>query len=150
MQITIFSRNRRSANWAPSAMRQQSAGAEVPYPPQRKLSRSPMCHPITFLFCVTTWLCFFFFFFFFLLFRVAPWHMEIPRLEVKSELQLPAYITTTATQDPSHVFNLHRNSRQHQILNPLNEARDRTHILMDTGLIRFCYATIGTPRYLCS
>ena len=30
-------------------------------------------------------------------------HMEIPRLEVESELQLLAYTTVTATPDPSHV-----------------------------------------------
>ena len=29
-----------------------------------------------------------------------PWHMEVPRLEVKSELQLPAYTTAAATGDP--------------------------------------------------
>ena len=28
-------------------------------------------------------------------------HMEVPRLGVQSELQLPAYTTATATQDPS-------------------------------------------------
>ena len=30
------------------------------------------------------------------------WHMEAPRLGVKSKLLLPAY--TTATQDPSHTY----------------------------------------------
>ena len=35
------------------------------------------------------------------------WHMDIPRLEVKSELQLLAYATATATPDPSHVCYLH-------------------------------------------
>ena len=35
----------------------------------------------------------------FLLFRATPmWHMEVPRLGVVSELQLPAYATVTATQ----------------------------------------------------
>ena len=34
-------------------------------------------------------------------------HMEIPRLEVKSELQLPAYTTATATWDPSCICDLH-------------------------------------------
>ena len=29
-----------------------------------------------------------------------PQHMEVPRLEAKSELQLPAYATATATPDP--------------------------------------------------
>ena len=40
-----------------------------------------------------------FFFFFFL----GPhlWHMEVPRLGVKLELQLPAYTTATASWDPS-------------------------------------------------
>ena len=28
-------------------------------------------------------------------------HMEVPRLEVELELQLPAYTTATATRDPS-------------------------------------------------
>ena len=30
-----------------------------------------------------------------------PQQMEVPRLETESELQLPAYITATATWDPS-------------------------------------------------
>ena len=33
-----------------------------------------------------------------------PEHMEVPRLWVKLELQLPAY--TTAMLDPSHICNL--------------------------------------------
>ena len=45
--------------------------------------------------------------FFSLLFRLRPWHMEVPRLGVESELQLPAYTTATATQDPSHIFDIH-------------------------------------------
>ena len=49
--------------------------------------------------------------------------MEVPRLGVKLELQLPAYTTATAMQDLSHVWNLHHSSGQHQILNPLSEAR---------------------------
>ena len=35
------------------------------------------------------------------------WHKEVPRLGVKSELQLLAYTTATAMQDPSHVCKLH-------------------------------------------
>ena len=31
-----------------------------------------------------------------------PQHMEVPRLAGESELQLPAYTTATAMQDPSH------------------------------------------------
>ena len=59
--------------------------------------------------------------------------MEVPRLGVESELQLPAYTTATAMQDLSRIFNLHHSSRQHQILNPLRKARDWTHILVDTS-----------------
>ena len=59
-------------------------------------------------------------------------HMEVPKAEVKSELQLPACITATASLDPSHVCDLHHSLWQRQILNPLSEARDGTHILMDT------------------
>ena len=63
--------------------------------------------------------------------------MEIPGLGVKSELQLPAYTTATATQDPSCICHLHHSSQQCQILNRLSRARDQTHILMDTR--RVCY-----------
>ena len=58
-------------------------------------------------------------------------HMEIPSLEVELEPQLPAYSTATATQDPSHICNVHHSLWQFQILNPLSKARDQTHILMD-------------------
>ena len=62
--------------------------------------------------------------------------MEAPRLGgVELELQLPAYTTATATPDLNHVCDLHHSSREHWILNPLNEARDRTHVLMDTSRI---------------
>ena len=62
----------------------------------------------------------------FLLFMVYPWHMEVPRLGVKSELQLQlqAYTTATATWNPSLICNLHHSSREGCILNPLSEARD--------------------------
>ena len=85
-------------------------------------------------------ICISFFFFFFFL-GLHLWHIEVPRLRVKSELQLLAYITDPATWDPSHVCNLHHSSRQH----PPSEARDRVPILMDTSLICFCCTTTGTP-----
>ena len=62
--------------------------------------------------------------------------MEVPRLGVQSELQLPAY--TTATQDWSSVCDLHCSPPQCQIYNPLSEARDQTHILMDTSGVCYC------------
>ena len=52
------------------------------------------------------------------------WPMEVPRLGIKLELQLPAYTTATVTWDPSHVLDLHCNSPQRRILDPLREARD--------------------------
>ena len=56
--------------------------------------------------------------------------MEIPRLAVESELQLSAYTTATAMQDPSHVCGLQHSSQQCWILSPLMEARDQIRILM--------------------
>ena len=82
---------------------------------------------------------FFVLFFFFLVFLGPyPQQMEVPRLGIKSELQLPAYTTATATWDPSRFCDLHHSSWQHWILNPLSEARNRTCILMDTSQIHFC------------
>ena len=50
--------------------------------------------------------------------------MEVPRLDVKLE------IGATAT-------GLYHSSQQRQSLNPLSEARDESHILMDTSQIHF-------------
>ena len=55
-----------------------------------------------------------------------PRHMEVPRLGgVKLELQLL-----------SRVLDLHHNSRQYSILNPLREARDQTRNLVVPSWIR--------------
>ena len=59
--------------------------------------------------------------------------MEVPRLGVKSELQLQAY--TTAMPDPSGVCDLPHVSRQCRILNPLIEASDQTRGLMNTSWV---------------
>ena len=37
-------------------------------------------------------------------------HMEVPRLGVESELQLLAYTTATATQDPTRICDLYHSS----------------------------------------
>ena len=73
------------------------------------------------------------------------WHMEVPRLGVKSELELLAYTTAIATWDLSLVCNLYHSSWQYRILNPLSEARDQMHILMDTSWVHYCCAITGTP-----
>ena len=48
--------------------------------------------------------------FFFFLFMAEPGAYEVPRLGIESELQLPAYTTATATQDPSHICDLYHSS----------------------------------------
>ena len=81
---------------------------------------------------------------FFSLFGPHLQHMEVPRLGVTLELQPPAYTTATAMQDLSHVCDLHHSSQQPQILNPLSEVRNRTHI-MDTSRIHSRCTTTATP-----
>ena len=53
--------------------------------------------------------------------------------------------------DLSCVFGLHHSSHRCRILNPLSEARDRTHNLMVPSRIRFHCATTGAPvnSHLC-
>ena len=76
---------------------------------------------------------YFILFIFFCFLGPYPRHLEVPRLGVESELQLPASTTATEMRDPSHVCDLRHSSRQHRILNPLSKARDWTHILVDTS-----------------
>ena len=56
--------------------------------------------------------------------------MEVPRLGVEYELQLPAYATATATPDISRICSLHHGSWQRWIPNSFR-ARDWTQVLMD-------------------
>ena len=74
-----------------------------------------------------------------------PRHMEVTRLGVELELELPAYTTATATQDPSSTCDPHHSSRQRQILNPMSEARYRTRNLMVPGWICFHSAMTKPP-----
>ena len=48
-------------------------------------------------------------------------------------------------QDLSRVCNLPHSSQQHQILNPLSEAKNQTRNLMVTSWIHFCCTMMGTP-----
>ena len=86
---------------------------------------------------------------FFCFLGLHPQHMEIPRLGVESELQLPAYTTATATQDLSRVCDLHHSSGQRQILNPLNKARDGIHVLVDISQVLNLLSYKGNSQ-LCS
>ena len=81
--------------------------------------------------------------FFFLGLHFFRVHMEIPRLGVELELQLPAY-TTPTTPNLSHIFDLHHSSQQCCIFNPW-EARDLTCVLIDTSQVHFGWAITGTP-----
>ena len=67
---------------------------------------------------------------------------------IKLELQLPAYATATAMQDPSHVWDLHKSSRQRQILDPPSKGRDQIHVLIGNNQIHFRYATRETSQPL--
>ena len=49
--------------------------------------------------------------------------------QAKGQIGATAYTTATATWDLSRVYELYHSSWQHQILNPLNEARDQTCII---------------------
>ena len=73
-------------------------------------------------------------------------YTDVPRLGVKSELQLLAYTTATAMRDLSRICDLHHSSGRGRILNPVSKARDRTYILMDSSRVCFHCATTGTPH----
>ena len=57
-----------------------------------------------------------------------------PRLSPATQL--------TAPPDLSCICDLHHSSQQHQIFNPQTEARDQTHILMDTSWVHYHWATM--------
>ena len=74
--------------------------------------------------------------------------MQVPRLGLKSELQLLAYTTAAAMPDLSCICDLCCNLWPHQILNPLSEAKDGIHILMDTRRLLNLLSHTGTPSFL--
>ena len=77
---------------------------------------------VIFVITLFIWIPLFIYLFSFLGLQVR--HMEVPRLGVEMELQLPAYTTAIAMQDLSLVCDLYHSSWQHRILNPLSEVRD--------------------------
>ena len=90
----------------------------------------------------------YFYFLFFCFWGPHPQHIDVPKLGVESELRPLVYTTSTATPDPSRVWDLHHGSQQHGILNPLSEAGDWTHNLMIPSWIRFRCTTMGIPESL--
>ena len=94
------------------------------------------------------WFYLFIFIFNFWLFRATP--MAYGSSQARGEklkLQLLGYTTATGTRDSSRVPNLHHSSWQCQIPDPLSEARNQTHILMDPSWILFRCATAGTGSH---
>ena len=94
--------------------------------------------------CVYERLFIFFIFVFLSFLGLHPQHMELPRLGVESELQMPAY--ATAMQDLSCLHDLHHSSWQCRIQNSLSKARDWTFNLMVTSRICFHCTTMGTSK----
>ena len=87
----------------------------------------------------------FFFSFFFLGLHLQ--NMDVPRLGIRLELQLPAYTTAIVIPGPRCIcdLNLHCSSWQCQILKLLSKARDRTCIPMYTGWILNLLSHNGNP-----
>ena len=81
-----------------------------------------------------SWSFYYLFIYLFCFLGLHPRYLEVPSLGVKSELQLPAYTTVTATWDPSRAFDLRHSSWQHWMLNPLSEPRGGT-CLMDPSQV---------------
>ena len=77
-------------------------------------------------------------FFFFLVFRATP---ATGKSQARGRI---GSVTVTATPGLSHVGDLYHSSWQHQILNPLTEARDQTRFLVDTSRVQFRCAPAGT------
>ena len=78
---------------------------------------------------------YYYYFFFFRATPAACGSSRVRGLGVESKLQIPAYATATATQDPSHICDLCHSLWQCWILNSLREARNQTCIPMDTSQI---------------
>ena len=72
--------------------------------------------------------------------------MEVPRLGIELELQLPA--TAMAMPDLSCICDLYHSSQQCQILNPLDWDQGLDHMLMDINQVCFCQTTVETHGVL--
>ena len=80
---------------------------------------------------------------FVLLFRAAP--MAYESSWARGQIQATATGLHHSHSKARSKSCLRPTPQQRRILNPLSEARDRTHILMDTCWIRFHCAMMGTP-----
>ena len=125
------------------------SSSEVLWTPQRKcltlwFSVKNTVPSHTFPQVIFVCLCFFGLVFVLLFSGLYLWYMEVPRLEVKSELQLPAYATASAMRSPSQVWNLHHSLHQCRILNPrVRPGIKPTSSWILVGFVT-CWATTGT------
>ena len=87
--------------------------------------------------------------FFFCFLGLHVQHVEVPKLQVESELQLLACSTASGTWNPSHVCNPHCSSQQCWILNPLSKTRNWMHILMDNSRVGNPLSYNDNSRFQC-
>ena len=82
------------------------------------------------------------------LFRVTPVaHLtSVARGQIGAAAK--AYATAMAPSDPNCICNLRCSLQQHQILNPLREVRDGTHLLMDISRVLNPVSHNGNSRVL--
>ena len=88
----------------------------------------------------------FYFYLFFVFLGPHLWHMEVPEPRGRIGAAAASLHHATATPDQRHICDLCCRSQQHQIFNLLSEARDWTHVLMDTSWVCCCWATRGTHK----
>ena len=74
--------------------------------------------------------------------------MEVPRLGVELELQLPAYTIARATPDPSHICSLRHSSLNAGSLTHWAEPGIKPEASWITSWVHFCWATAGILRSL--
>ena len=77
----------------------------------------------------------FYFLFYFLFLRTA--RVAYGGSQARGGIGATAYTTATVTQDLSRICDLYCSSWQCLILNPLSEAWDQMHILMDTSQVHY-------------
>ena len=90
------------------------------------------------------WICVLNFFFCFSGLHLRP--MKVPRLRGPIGATAAGLCHSQSNSgSKQHLWATPQLTQQHQIPNPLSEARDQTCMLMETSQIHFCYSVMGTP-----
>ena len=103
---------------------------------------------LTFVFYFLDWGGFFHFLFF-CLFRVLPVAYGSSQARGPIWAIAASLYHSQSNADLSHICKLYRSSQQCWILNPPNEAKYWTCILMDDSRVHSPWATMGTPPFVC-